>query len=142
MTESDERQSLVIPDGWLRDKDKLRANFEIGLKTTGLKFELVGFARRRRNVLVYRWETVVLVTDLIELDSSRLGRRVVACYGQAGMHKVGRASHLAHLSGRINCSPDRPHADATSERMRSQALRGFSPMRLMAYGLQSRPNGR
>jgi hypothetical protein len=73
-----------IPDGWLRGKDKLRANFEIGLKTPELNFELVDVLLGVGAMcVIYRRETGLLVTDLVELDSTGRGRRVIACYSQA-----------------------------------------------------------
>ncbi len=74
-----------IPDGRLRGKDKLRANFEVGLKAAGPKFELVDVLPGVGAMcVVYRRETGAPATDLVEFDSSGLARRIVACYGQAG----------------------------------------------------------
>jgi ketosteroid isomerase-like protein len=74
-----------IADGWLRGHDKLRANFEIGMRAPGLHFELVDVLEGANNIycVVYRRETGALVTDLVETDAEGLGRRVVACYATA-----------------------------------------------------------
>jgi ketosteroid isomerase-like protein len=76
-------QRWGLPDGWLRGKDKLRANFEIGMQKPGLRFELVDVLVGASGCycVVYRRETGALVTDLVETDASGLGCRVVACYG-------------------------------------------------------------
>lgn len=73
-----------IADGWLHGRDRLRANFEIGPQTPGLRFDLVDVLLGAGAMcVVYRRETGALVTDLVELDGHGRGRRVVACYGEA-----------------------------------------------------------
>jgi hypothetical protein len=70
-------------DGWLHGKAKLRDNFAIGVKATGLHFELVDVLLGVDAMcIIYRRETGVLVTDLVELDDHGHGKRVFACYGQ------------------------------------------------------------
>ena len=71
-----------IADGWLRGKAKVRENFAIGIKTPNLRFELIDVLLGVNAMcVVYRRETGALVTDLVELDATGKGRRVVACYG-------------------------------------------------------------
>jgi ketosteroid isomerase-like protein len=71
-----------IADGWLRGKAKVRENFAIGLKSSGLRFELVDVLLGVNSMcVVYRRENGALVTDLVELDTNSKGRRVIACYG-------------------------------------------------------------
>jgi hypothetical protein len=71
-----------IADGWLRGSGKVRANFAIGIKAPGLRFELVDVLLGVNSMcVVYRRESGALVTDLVELDSNGKGRRVTACYG-------------------------------------------------------------
>jgi len=71
-----------VADGWLRGKSKVRDNFAIGVKAPALHFELVEVLLGVNSMcIVYRRETGALVTDLVELDASGKGRRVIACYG-------------------------------------------------------------
>jgi hypothetical protein len=71
-----------IADGWLRGKAKLRENFAIGTKAPNLHFELMDVLLGVNSMcVVYRRETGVLVTDLVEFDENGKGRRVIACYG-------------------------------------------------------------
>jgi hypothetical protein len=68
-------------DGWVRGKDNLRAYFALGLKIPELKFELVDVLLGVHAVtILYRRETGNLVADVIELDNSRRGNRIHACY--------------------------------------------------------------
>ena len=70
-----------IADGWIRGKGLLRANFEKGLTTPGMQFDLVNVLTGLRSIL-YARETGALAMDLVELDDDGLVCRVVACYGQ------------------------------------------------------------
>src|ERR1700761_243908 len=71
-----------IADGWLHGKAKVRENFAIGVKAPNLRFELVDVLLGVKSMcVVYRRESGVLVTDLVELDYNGKGRRVIACYG-------------------------------------------------------------
>ncbi|MGE4220327.1 MAG: nuclear transport factor 2 family protein [Alphaproteobacteria bacterium] len=73
-----------IPDGWIRSKDRLRANFEKGLQTPGMHFEVTNVLTGLHSVaILYARETGALALDLVELDEDGLICRVVACYGQA-----------------------------------------------------------
>jgi hypothetical protein len=70
-------------DGWLHGKEKLRANFAIGVQAPGLRFELVDvLIGVHAMCIIYRRESGALVSDLVELDEHGHGRRVFACYGQ------------------------------------------------------------
>lgn len=72
-----------IPDGWIHGKERLRANFEKGLQTRGMQFEVVNVLTGLRSVaILYARETGALALDLVELDDDGLINRVVACYGQ------------------------------------------------------------
>jgi hypothetical protein len=74
-------ESLGNADGWVRGKDNLRSYFTAGLKTPDLHFELVDVLLGVHAVtILYRRETGSLVADVIELDSSRRGSRIHACY--------------------------------------------------------------
>ena len=71
-----------ISDGWLRGKSKVRENFAIGLKTPGIRFDLVDVLLGVNSLcVVYKRESGALVADLVELDTNEKGRRVIACYG-------------------------------------------------------------
>ena len=71
-------------DGWLRGKAKLRDNFAMGVKAPGLHFELVDVLLGVNAMCVlYRRETGLLVSDLVEFDEHGHGLRVVACYDQS-----------------------------------------------------------
>jgi ketosteroid isomerase-like protein len=70
-----------IATGWLQGKAKLRENFSIGMRAKDLRFELVDVLTGVNTMcVIYRRETGLLVSDLVELDSQMKGRRVVACY--------------------------------------------------------------
>ncbi len=72
--------------GWLRGKDRLRENFAIGVRAPNLRFDFVDVLLGVDAMcVVYRRETGLLVSDLVELDAEGLGRRVIACYGQKTM---------------------------------------------------------
>jgi len=72
-----------LPDGWIRGKAQLRANFEKGLQTPGMHFEVTNVLTGLRSIaILYARETGALALDLIELDEHGLILRVVACYGQ------------------------------------------------------------
>jgi ketosteroid isomerase-like protein len=74
-------EHLGNADGWVRGKDNLRAYFAMGLKIPGLHMELVDVLLSVEAVtILYRRETGSLVADVIELDGSRRGSRVHACY--------------------------------------------------------------
>ena|ERR1700691_2316950 len=74
-------ERLGIADGWVRGKDNLRAYFALGLKKADLHFDLVDVLLGVKAVtILYRRETGSLVADVIELDGSRRGSRVHACY--------------------------------------------------------------
>lgn len=76
-------QRWGTPDGWLHGRDRLRAHFEIGLRTPNLSFSLVDVLLGAGAMCVlYLREAGILVTDLVELDDEGRGRRVVACYGE------------------------------------------------------------
>ena len=71
-------------NGWIRGKDRLRANFEIGVKAPKLRFELIDVLLGVSAMcIIYRRETGTLVSDLIELDQEGRGRRVFSCYSRA-----------------------------------------------------------
>ena len=72
-----------IADGWLRGRERLRANFEIGMRATGLRFELIDVLAGAggTHCILYRRESGVLVTDLVEVNEQGRAQRVVACYG-------------------------------------------------------------
>lgn len=78
-------QRWGIADAWWRGKDRLRANFEIGLRRPDLRFEHmdVSIGASGCSSVVYRRETGALVTDLVEMAANGRGRRVVACHGAA-----------------------------------------------------------
>ena len=77
-----------VADGWLRGRNKVRENFAIGVKVPDLQFELVDVLLGVNSMcVVYRRETGALVTDLVELDPSGKGRRVIACYGSPQLHE-------------------------------------------------------
>lgn len=72
-----------IADGWIRGKALLRANFEKGLQTPGMHFDLVNVLTGLRSIaILYARETGALALDLVELDEDGQACRVVACYGQ------------------------------------------------------------
>ena len=72
-----------VADGWLRGKDKVRANFAIGIRTPGLRFDLVEVLLGVNAMcVIYRRETGALVCDAVEVDDDGRARRVVACYGE------------------------------------------------------------
>jgi hypothetical protein len=71
-----------VADGWLRGKAKLRDNFAIGVKAPGLHFELIDVLLGVNAMcVVYRRESGMLVSDLVEFDEHGHGERVFACYG-------------------------------------------------------------
>jgi ketosteroid isomerase-like protein len=71
-----------VADGWLRGKAKVRENFAIGVQADNLHFELVDVLLGVQSMcVIYRRETGTLVSDLVELDASGRGKRVIACYG-------------------------------------------------------------
>ena len=71
-------------DGWLRGKERLRANFEIGVKAPNLRFELIDVLLGVNAMcVIYRRETGTLVTDLVEFNQDGRGRRVFSCYSRA-----------------------------------------------------------
>jgi hypothetical protein len=73
-----------IADGWLRGKPRLRDNFAIGVNAPGLHFELIDVLLGvNATCVVYRRESGMLVSDLVEFDENGHGKRVFACYGQA-----------------------------------------------------------
>ncbi len=72
-----------LVDGWLRGKAKLRDNFAIGVKAPDLHFELIDvFLGVNAMCVVYRRESGMLVSDLVEFDEEGHGKRVFACYAQ------------------------------------------------------------
>lgn len=71
-----------IADGWLRGRDALRANFEKGLATPDLHFELLGYTTGLSSMCYfYRRENGMLGSDQAEFDEQGRACRVVACYG-------------------------------------------------------------
>ena len=71
-----------IPDGWLRGKAALRANFERGLATPDLHFELIGHTVALGSMCYfYRRENGMLGSDQVEFDGDGLACRVIAGYG-------------------------------------------------------------
>jgi hypothetical protein len=71
-------------NGWIRGKDRLRANFQIGVKAPNLRFELIDvLVGVGAMCVIYRRETGTLVSDLVEFDANGLGRRVFSCYSRA-----------------------------------------------------------
>jgi hypothetical protein len=73
-----------LADGWLHGKAKLRDNFAIGVKAPGLHFELIDVLLGVNAMcVVYRRETGMLVSDLVEFDEDGHHKRVVACYAEA-----------------------------------------------------------
>jgi ketosteroid isomerase-like protein len=74
-------QRLGNADGWVRGKDNLRSYFAVALRNPDLHFELVDVLLSVQALtILYRRETGALVADVIELDASRRGNRVHACY--------------------------------------------------------------
>ena len=72
-----------LADGWLHGKAKLRDNFAIGVKAPGLHFELIDVLLGVNAMcVVYRRETGMLVSDLVEFDEHGHGKRVVTCYAE------------------------------------------------------------
>jgi len=70
-----------IADGWLRGKDALRANFEKGLATPGLHFDLIGYTVGLDSMCyIYRRENGMMGSDQVEFDEEGNACRVVACY--------------------------------------------------------------
>jgi ketosteroid isomerase-like protein len=73
-----------IEDGQLNGKERVRENFAIGMRTTGLHFTFVDVLLGVNAMCVlYRRETGALVCDLVELDCEGRGKRVTACHGEA-----------------------------------------------------------
>ena len=73
-----------LADGWLHGKAKLRDNFAIGIKAPDLHFELIDVLLGVNAMcVVYRRETGMLVSDLVEFDEHGHHKRVVACYAEA-----------------------------------------------------------
>lgn len=73
-----------IEDGWLRGIDALRANFEKGLATPGLHFELLGYTIGLESMCYfYRRENGMLGSDTVEFDDEGRAVRVIAGYGPA-----------------------------------------------------------
>lgn len=71
-------------DGWLRGKDRLRANFAVGVKAPNLKFDLIDVLLGVGGMcIIYRRESGTLVSDTFELDQDGRGRRVFTCYSRA-----------------------------------------------------------
>ena len=71
-----------IADGWLRGRDALRANFEKGLATPGLHFELLGHTIGLGSMCYfYRRENGMLGSDQVEFDMEGRACRIIACYG-------------------------------------------------------------
>lgn len=73
-----------IADGWLRGRDALRANFEKGLATPDLHFELLGHTIGLDSMCYfYRRENGMLGSDQVEFNDEGRACRVIACYGPA-----------------------------------------------------------
>jgi len=70
-------------DGWIRGKARLRANFEIGVKASNLRFDLIDVLLGVGTIcIIYRRETGALVSDIVELNAEGLGSRVLSCYSR------------------------------------------------------------